>query len=159
MEIVEFTQEYARELVAWFSTQNESLMWGGRVFGWPLTESAVIARSLKPEVSFYMFTENEHMVGFIEFQRVSEKEMRFCRVAISPAMRGHGLGQAMVQLSIQQVKRISGVSFISLAVFQHNTVAKACYEKTGFQVVNREPSYKLFHGEKWPLYQMELVVT
>ena len=90
---------------------------------------------------------------------MSDNELRFCRVAIHPDQRGKGLGQSMIESALEAAKQIPDVTIISLAVFQQNIGAKRCYDKVGFQVVDKEPSVKEFNGKTWPLYQMELKLS
>ena len=95
----------------------------------------------------------------MEFQRMSDNELRFCRVAIHPNQRGKGFGQSMIESALDAAKQIPDVTTISLAVFQQNIGAKRCYDKAGFQVVDKEPKCKEFNGNTWPLYQMELKLS
>ncbi|NOH93197.1 GNAT family N-acetyltransferase [Vibrio sp. AIC-3] len=168
MEINRFKASDADEIVTWFTSLEDYVLWGGRTFGWPLEASSIIERSQEPHVELYTFSEssalselnsngnNSELIGFMEFQRMSDSELRFCRVAIHPNQRGKGFGQSMIESALDAAKQIPDVTTISLAVFQQNIGAKRCYDKAGFQVVDKEPSVKEFNGKTWPLYQMEL---
>ncbi|MEZ8285058.1 GNAT family N-acetyltransferase [Vibrio splendidus] len=168
MEINRFKASDAEEIVTWFTSLEDYVLWGGRTFGWPLEAASIIERSLEPQVELYTFSEsnalselssngnNSELIGFMEFQRMSNNELRFCRVAIHPNQRGKGFGQSMIESALEAAKQIPDVTTISLAVFQQNIGAKRCYDKAGFQVVDKEPSVKEFNGKTWPLYQMEL---
>ncbi|MFA0485710.1 MULTISPECIES: N-acetyltransferase [Vibrio] len=168
MEINRFKASDANEIVTWFTSLEDYVLWGGRTFGWPLEAASIIERSQEPQVELYTFSEssalselnsngnNSELIGFMEFQRMSDSELRFCRVAIHPNQRGKGLGQSMIESALDAAKQIPDVTTISLAVFQQNIGAKRCYDKAGFQVVDKEPSVKEFNGKTWPLYQMEL---
>lgn len=168
MEINRFKASDANEIVTWFTSLEDYVLWGGRTFGWPLEAASIIERSQEPQVELYTFSEssalselnsngnNSELIGFMEFQRMSDSELRFCRVAIHPNQRGKGFGQSMIESALDAAKQIPDVTTISLAVFQQNIGAKRCYDKAGFQVVDKEPSVKEFNGKTWPLYQMEL---
>ncbi|MEZ9653468.1 GNAT family N-acetyltransferase [Vibrio splendidus] len=168
MEINRFKASDAEEIVTWFTSLEDYVLWGGRTFGWPLEAESIIKRSQEPQVELYTFSEsnalselssngnNSELIGFMEFQRMSDNELRFCRVAIHPNQRGKGFGQSMIESALEAAKQIPDVTTISLAVFQQNIGAKRCYDKAGFQVVDKEPSVKEFNGKTWPLYQMEL---
>ncbi|WP_052880435.1 GNAT family N-acetyltransferase [Vibrio coralliirubri] len=171
MEINRFKASDANEIVTWFTSLEDYVLWGGRTFGWPLEAASIIERSLEPHVELYTFSEssalselssngnNSELIGFMEFQRMSDSELRFCRVAIHPNQRGKGLGQSMIESALDAAKQIPDVTTITLAVFKQNHGAKRCYDKAGFQVVNKEPSVKEFNGKTWPLYQMELKLS
>ncbi|PMO47317.1 GNAT family N-acetyltransferase [Vibrio splendidus] len=162
MEINRFKASDAEEIVTWFTSLEDYVLWGGRTFGWPLEATSIIERSQEPHVELYTFStpstnsNANELLGFMEFQRMSDSELRFCRVAIHPNQRGKGLGQSMIESALEAAKKIPDVTTISLAVFKQNHGAKRCYDKAGFQVVNKEPSVKEFNDKTWPLYQMEL---
>ncbi|CAH6830492.1 GNAT family N-acetyltransferase [Vibrio chagasii] len=171
MEINRFKASDADEIVTWFTSLEDYVLWGGRTFGWPLEASSIIERSQESHVELYTFSEssalselssngnNSELIGFMEFQRMSDSELRFCRVAIHPSQRGKGFGQSMIESALEAAKQIPDVTTISLAVFQQNHSAKRCYDKAGFQVVDKEPKFKEFNGNTWPLYQMELKLS
>lgn len=162
MEINRFKASDADEIVTWFTSLEDYVLWGGRTFGWPLEASSIIERSQEPHVELYTFSTSStnsntnDLLGFMEFQRMSNNELRFCRVAIHPNQRGKGLGQSMIESALDAAKKIPDVTTITLAVFKQNHGAKRCYDKAGFEVVDKEPSVKEFNGKTWPLYQMEL---
>ncbi len=165
MEINRFKASDADEIVTWFTSLEDYVLWGGRTFGWPLEAASIIERSQESHVELYTFSTSStnsnanDLLGFMEFQRMSDSELRFCRVAIHPNQRGKGLGQSMIESALDAAKQIPDVTTISLAVFQQNIGAKRCYDKAGFQVVDKEPKFKEFNGNTWPLYQMELKLS
>ncbi|MEZ9886629.1 GNAT family N-acetyltransferase [Vibrio splendidus] len=175
MEINRFKASDADEIVTWFTSLEDYVLWGGRTFGWPLEAASIIERSQEPHVELYTFSASksyfepnadsnansnaDDLLGFMEFQRMSDSELRFCRVAIHPNLRGKGLGQSMLETALEEAKQIPDVTTITLAVFKQNHGAKRCYDKAGFQVVDKEPSVKEFNGKTWPLYQMELKLS
>ena len=165
MEINRFKASDADEIVTWFTSLEDYVLWGGRTFGWPLEASSIIERSQEPHVELYTFSTSStnsntnDLLGFMEFQRMSDNELRFCRVAIHPNQRGKGLGQSMLETALKVAKEIPNVTTITLAVFKQNHGAKRCYDKAGYEVVDKEPSVKEFNGKTWPLYQMELKIS
>lgn len=171
MEINRFKDSDANEIVTWFTSLEDYVLWGGRTFGWPLEAASIIERSQEPQVELYTFSESSalselnsngnhtKLIGFMEFQRMSDSELRFCRVAIHPHHRGKGFGQSMIESALKAAKQIPDITTISLAVFQQNIGAKRCYDKAGFLVVDKEPKFKEFNGNTWPLYQMELKLS
>ncbi|PMO68894.1 GNAT family N-acetyltransferase [Vibrio splendidus] len=168
MEINRFKASDAEEIITWFTSQEDYILWGGRTFGWPLEAASIIERSQESHVELYTFSASKSysepntdsnandLLGFMEFQRMSDNELRFCRVAIHPNQRGKGLGQLMLETALEAAKEIPNITTITLAVFKQNHGAKRCYDKAGFQIVDKEPSVKEFNGKTWPLYQMEL---
>ncbi|MBW3696034.1 N-acetyltransferase [Vibrio sp. T187] len=154
MQLVPFEDEHASIVKDWFESKQDALMWGGRVFGWPLLSKAIIERSLANEIEFFVLMNQDELVGFIEFQTTSTNELRFCRVAVAPSSRGKGVGKVLIRAAIEKAKTNSDITVVTLAVFKNNVSAKKCYESIGFEVFDREPKYKVFDGQVWPLYQM-----
>jgi ribosomal protein S18 acetylase RimI-like enzyme len=155
MTLVSFEPKDASSIITWFTSKTESLAWGGRVFGWPLSTQAVVERSLYDTVAFYVLKHGAIIIGFIEIQTLSQFEKRLCRVAIAPSAQRRGNGRNLIQLAINLIKTDKNITTISLAVFKSNQSAFNCYQSVGFKVVDREPAFKVFDGAQWPLYQME----
>ncbi|EHH1220600.1 GNAT family N-acetyltransferase [Vibrio vulnificus] len=155
MNLRKFVAQDALEVISWFSTEKESLYWGGWMFGWPLSDAEIINRSELPEIEFLILSNGNATLGFIELQHISETEIRLCRVAINPEYRGLGFGRALIALSIAEVRKRKQFSVATLAVFADNVTAYNCYKSYGFVTVDKEPKFREFNGQKWPLIQME----
>lgn len=153
-----FSEHEAPEIASWFSTREESLLWGGRVFSWPIETADIIKRSQQKEIEFFTLSNGSDVLGFIELQHVCSNEMRLCRVAVSPRFRGQGMGKALVSLSLEEIKKRKQYQVVTLAVFTKNKTAHSCYKSLGFVAVDKEPRFKEFSGERWPLVQMETVL-
>ncbi|HAS8178503.1 TPA: N-acetyltransferase, partial [Vibrio vulnificus] len=104
---------------------------------------------------FLILSNGNDRLGFIELQYISETEIRLCRVAINPEYRGLGFGRALIALSIAEVRKRKRFSVATLAVFADNVTAYNCYKSYGFVTVDKEPKFREFNGQKWPLIQME----
>ncbi|MFM2589662.1 GNAT family N-acetyltransferase [Vibrio sp. TBV020] len=155
MNLRKFAAQDALEVISWFSTEKESQYWGGWMFGWPLSEAEMVSRSELPEIEFLVLSDGNDRHGFIELQHISETEIRLCRVAINPEYRGRGFGRALIALSIEEVRKREQFNVVTLAVFAENVTAYNCYKSYGFVTVDKEPKFREFNGQKWPLIQME----
>jgi len=150
---------HAAKIIPWFKNKDDSLLWGGRVFGWPLCETEIINRSCADNIQFFVLVDSDSQVqGFIELQQMSLTEMRLCRVAVNPIKRGAGVGKHLIQASLSKIAHFPQIEVVTLAVYKSNVVAKKCYDSIGFQVTDKQPMFKVFDGEVWPLYQMEIVL-
>ncbi|HAS8627264.1 TPA: N-acetyltransferase [Vibrio vulnificus] len=150
-----FTEHDAPEISSWFSTREDSLLWGGRIFNWPIDTAEIVRRSCQKEIEFFTLSNGSDVLGFIELQQISSEEIRLCRVAVSPKFRGQGIGKALVGLSLEEIKQRKLYQVVTLAVFTKNITAHNCYKTLGFVAVDKEPKFKEFGGDKWPLVQME----
>ena len=158
MYLRQFKGNEAVEISSWFSTYKEAILWGGRVFSWPIAANEIIKRSLQQEIEFFTLSEGDEIFGFIELQHIGLTEMRLCRVAVSPKYRGQGLGKTLVRLSIAEIQQRNQYQIVSLAVFTQNITAHNCYRSLGFVAVDKEPKFKQVGGESWPLIQMEMAL-
>ncbi|QUM89761.1 GNAT family N-acetyltransferase [Moritella sp. 36] len=158
MQLKRFSKEVASEIITWFPTQKQSLLWGGRVFGWPIEASEIIERSEHSNLEFYTLADGNDALGFIEQQKISETEMRLCRIVVSPYHRGKGLGKKLVQLSLNEIQQRRTYKTVTLGVFTENVSAYNCYKSLGFVAIDKEPKFKEFGGEKWPWVQMEIAL-
>lgn len=155
MNLRKFVAQDSTEVISWFSTEKESLLWGGWMFGWPLSETEMVNRSQLPEIEFMVLSSGNDKLGFIELQHISETEIRLCRIVINPEYRGLGYGRSLIALSIAEVRKREQFKIATLAVFAENVAAYNCYKSYGFISVDKEPKFREFNGQKWPLLQME----
>ncbi|EOI6606449.1 GNAT family N-acetyltransferase [Vibrio parahaemolyticus] len=155
MNLRKFVSQDALAVISWFSSEKESLYWGGWMFGWPLSEAELVNRSKLPEIEFLILSNGNERLGFIELQHINETEIRLCRVVINPEYRGLGFGRVLIALSIAEVRKRKQFSIATLAVFADNVAAYNCYKSYGFVTVDKEPKFREFNGQKWPLIQME----
>ncbi|HHF3262348.1 TPA: GNAT family N-acetyltransferase [Vibrio diabolicus] len=155
MYLRQFREHDASEVSSWFLTREDSLLWGGRVFSWPIETEEIVRRSRQKEVDLFILSNGIDVLGFIELQQISSEEMRLCRVAVSPKFRGQGMGKTLVSLSLDEIKQRKQYQVVTLAVFTKNITAHNCYKTLGFVAVDKEPKFKEFGGERWPLVQME----
>lgn len=60
-------------------------------------------------------------------------------VAVLPAARGQGCGDALLRAGIAQVRRWEGVTSLHLGVMQTQEAARRLYERHGFRVWGTQP--------------------
>ena len=87
---------------------------------------------------------NVGMIWIASQQRGAQRTAFIYNIVIAEAQRGKGYGrQAM--LAVEEKVKALGLDTISLHVFGHNLVARALYEKVGYEVTNVLMSKKLTH--------------
>ncbi len=66
-------------------------------------------------------------------------ELRIGYVLVDPSRRGAGVGKAMLRLGLSFAFELYRATKVTLAVFENNVSARACYEGIGFtETGNRE---------------------
>ena len=70
-------------------------------------------------------------------------------VMVDPAVRGKGIGKAMLKLALEYAFGITKADAVHLRVFTENTRAVRCYERIGFTTESTEPDAFSFQEESW----------
>lgn len=78
-------------------------------------------------------------------------------IILSPACRGKGTGQELVNLAARWAFWFLGAERLTLGVFDNNPAARRCYEAAGFRAVGEKSC--LIDGELWPCTEMERLRT
>jgi len=81
----------------------------------------------------------DNVDGFIVYSRVLD-EVSVHNIAVRASRQGQGLGQLLLQGSLEQMKR-AGAARCLLEVRQSNTVALRLYEGNGFAVDGERNNY------------------
>lgn len=118
----------------------------GYFFDMNTTVDAFTARlgseGLSPRLSVVAFTEGRP-VGFIlnGVRQVGDKKIAWNGgTGVAPEFRGHGVGRAMMQASLD-IYREEQVNFATLEAISQNETAIALYQKMGYQLVDRLAVY------------------
>jgi ribosomal protein S18 acetylase RimI-like enzyme len=61
-----------------------------------------------------------------------------CGVAVTPELRGRGIGRELMQIARQQAEN-HGYDRLSLVVFEENRTAVGLYQDLGYKVIKRAP--------------------
>lgn len=150
-----FGEDDAPLLCSWIPDARANFLWGGPAFPYPLQVEAVCEHIAKPEVTPFLLIEDGEPVGYIDLYQVTPEEIRLCRVLVAhPQSRGKGWGKQLVKLALQVAKERKAVKRVSLAVFDQNEAAKACYQSLGFKVLPEETKVRRFGEENWTLLRM-----
>jgi len=81
----------------------------------------------------------DEVVGYIVFWLIRD-DVQVNNIAVHPACRGLGLGEAMLRFAIAKV-RAAGAEFMTLEVRQSNAAALALYKKIGFEILGTRKGY------------------
>jgi len=86
-----------------------------------------------------MALKGDQPVGFA-LARIAADEAELLSIAVSPQMRGQGLGRALL-LGIVVVLKEAKVQTLFLEVASDNAAARHIYEKIGFTRIGKRPKY------------------
>ncbi|MDR4889809.1 GNAT family protein [Fredinandcohnia sp. QZ13] len=137
-----FERSDFRQLIDWIETPQFLLQWGGPAFEYPLTDSQLEkymenANSSTSEALIYKVLDKEAgtTIGHISLGKIDwrNKSARVGKVLIGDkSARGKGIGQQMIKEVLKIAFDDLKLHRVSLAVFDFNHSAIACYEKAGF---------------------------
>lgn len=120
------------EIVSWFPTRNDVVVWGGPKIPDPLT-SDWLAEEFEKSRHWVWADENGALCG-VFCLLPKDAGVHLTRFAVAPNMRGRGLARPMVQ-EIIFVAQLSGARQLTLRVYGSNAKARHLYDDAGFQIV------------------------
>jgi GNAT superfamily N-acetyltransferase len=151
MELREARSTDAPNIVLWFPTRAETLLWAGANAPDPLTSTWVIEEFGKYR-HWVWVDGNREIMGIFALVFREEGHMRLARFALSPKIRGQRLAIGFLQ-EIITLARSLGAKQLSLNVYGSNRVARRAYESVGFQISSERVAKEDSSGVN---YQMAL---
>ena len=148
-----YKPEDADTILSWSRDERSFYQWSAGVMGaYPLTREAfAFVEGLMP---FTAFGESG-IIGFFTLRETEPGTLRFGFVIVDPALRGQGIGRAMLAQGLRFAFELYGAERAVLGVFENNSAAAACYRAAGFRDVTPEPAetYTIL-GEVWRCREM-----
>lgn len=134
MQLVPATAIHYPLLMQWVDSAEKTRLWAGPHFPFPLTESAFISECIASDVQSFVLVNNQaEMLAFGGFYSWLEK-CHLCRLIVSPAHRGQGIIQMLLEQLIAEGKKQLAVTTASLIVMKDNPVALRAYQRFGFSI-------------------------
>jgi ribosomal-protein-alanine N-acetyltransferase len=104
---------------------------GSQINPWSESQFAALGRGAGSGAeTVLVLDDNGQAIGYVVFAQVLD-EASIHRIAIHPEQRGLGMGKALLQSAMEQMRR-AGARRCLLEVRQSNTVALRMYEANGF---------------------------
>jgi predicted GNAT superfamily acetyltransferase len=130
-----FSESQLAELMTWFPDRTSCQTWGGPGFRHPFTaETFRDDARLDSLPSWAMITPDGTLAAFGQYYpRLGRCHLS--RLAVAPALRGHGIGTSLVRELCRQGGAELGVGSYSLFVLPGNEPAERLYRRLGFSAV------------------------
>lgn len=124
-------------LMSWFPDAHACRVWGGPPFRFPFTPVTFREDAKVDSLPTWMLVDAGEMVAFGQYYlRIGRCHLG--RLAVSPRLRGHGIGAALVRELCARGAAELGMDEFSLFVLPDNERARRLYERLGF-VPDRYP--------------------
>lgn len=99
-------------------------------FSVPFKESDILSYLEESYWRFFVARDKDKILGYVSFTIIID-EISICNVAVSPAYRRQGIGNALIEYLLSYAKKM-GVKKLFLEVRESNISAISLYEKFGF---------------------------
>jgi RimJ/RimL family protein N-acetyltransferase len=125
------------ELMSWFPDAQQCRTWGGTEFHFPFTPETFRADSKIDEIASWSLAGDDGPLAAFGQCYVRIERCHFGRLAVSPDMRGGGLGTRLIRELTAWGFAEFGARELSLFVSMNNEAAHRLYLRLGF----RETAY------------------
>ncbi len=162
IELKPFGEEDFEKLISWVDSKELLLQFAGYVFEYPLTEEQLVAyiSDEKRHAFKVVNPQTNETIGHAEIYLLEPKVALLCRILIGKEeYRGKGLGQQIMHQLIASAFEMPDVEMAELNVFDWNTPAIKCYEKTGFRINPDKIKTAEVNGAIWTAINMTLRKT
>jgi RimJ/RimL family protein N-acetyltransferase len=129
----------ADEMATWFVDLTDLAIWGGPKVRFPLTADQLAAwiaegANPTPRLCFTAVDADDRPVGHVQFLHdPAQRWARLGRFGIAPALRGQGLGRALLEHAMAYAFNELAVEHLALAVAPENERAHRLYLSCGFR--------------------------
>ncbi len=94
----------------------------------------------REECIFLKASLKDKTVGYVLALRESNDEGHIISIAVKDSYKGKGIGGKLLEAAEQELAK-RGAKIIRLEVSEKNTIARRLYERHGYKVIARLPSY------------------
>lgn len=154
MSLVPFQPQHYNTLIDWIDSEQLNYLWGGECYTFPLTTEQIEGHCSKDVVLPFLFEYKGRYTGYVELYQERADCFRICRVLISSEYLGQGLSSKMLQALMDYAQTNFDISELKLGVFEHNQIARQCYQSLGFHVDSIEQGTRSYAGKPWNLVLM-----
>jgi RimJ/RimL family protein N-acetyltransferase len=167
IELKYFETSDFQQLTSWIETPEFLLQWGGTNFSFPLNEEQLenyLKDANKGDSNALVYSvinkETGAVIGHISLGKIdrNNKSARVGRVLVGDkSVRGKGIGQQMMTEILKVAFDELNLHRVSLGVFDFNSSAIACYEKSGFVKEGLLRDAGKMDDEYWNLWEMSIL--
>lgn len=159
IQLTSFTEKDFDQLIAWVDSSELLITIAGNYFSYPL---------IKEQLHKYLLDEKSHsfnivdtdankVVGHAELVNMNNGLYKIDKLLIGDKdQRGKGTGEKVMNLLVQYAFENLNASTVELNVFDWNTSAIRCYEKTGFKINEAKSALFKVGDKEWLALNMQV---
>lgn len=157
-----FKKSDFKQLIGWIGSEDFLIQWSGNAFTYPLNEQQ-LEKYIESEntLAFKVIDEDsKNVVGHISLGQIDNinKSARIGKVLVGDTkMRGRSIGKHMMNAVLQVAFEELKLHRVTLGVYDFNTSAISCYEKTGFVKEGLLRESKKVGETYWNLWEMSML--
>jgi RimJ/RimL family protein N-acetyltransferase len=162
-----FQQGDFAQLIQWIHNEELLMNWSGSLFRFPLSAESlewyIRDTNIIDDSDAFVYKavdDGGNTIGHISLGGISWKNRsgRINRVLIGDtATRSKGCCQKMIKALLKIAFDELKLHRVSLGVYEANTAATRCYEKTGFVTEGIQRDILLFNGNWWSMKEMSML--
>jgi GNAT superfamily N-acetyltransferase len=129
-----FVEADDAEVTSWFADAGELRFFAGARLRWPLDTGQWRSIRLDPSVTAWtgVFGDDPTPIAHAEMIADSADHALLARLAVTPKLRGQGVGRAMMPILLSKA-RDAGFTSVTLAIHPDNSTAIRAYRSFGFE--------------------------
>ena len=151
-----------KQLINWIDSEEFLIQWSGNAFTYPLNEQQLenYIESSNTLAFKVIDEESKKVVGHISLGQIDNinKSARIGKVLVGDTkMRGRSIGKHMMKAVLQVAFEELKLHRVTLGVYDFNTSAISCYEKTGFVKEGLLRESKKVGETYWNVWEMSML--
>ncbi|HEX5150363.1 MAG TPA: GNAT family protein [Parafilimonas sp.] len=159
IQLMSFAEKDFERFVSWIDSKELLITIAGNYFSYPLIADQL--RTYLDDEKSYSFnivdTDENKIIGHAEICETGSKIFKIDKLLIgNRSSRGKGLCYPVMQALVHHAFTQLHASMVELNVFDWNTAAIKCYEKTGFKINAGKTAFFEAGDKKWIALNMQI---
>ena len=159
IQLTTFTEKDFDQLIAWVDNSELLITIAGSYFSYPLTKEQLRKYLLDEKSHSFNIadTDANKVVGHAELVNMGNDLYKIDKFLIGDkGQRGKGTGEKVMNLLVQYAFEKLNATTVELNVFDWNTSAIRCYEKTGFKINEAKSAIFKVGDKEWLALNMTI---
>lgn len=159
IQLTTFTEKDFDQFIAWVDNHELLVTIAGNYFSFPLTKEQLHKYLLDEKSHSFNIvdTDANKVVGHAELVNMNNNVYKIDKLLIGDKhQRGKGTGEKVMRELVQYVFDKLHATTVELNVFDWNTSAIHCYEKTGFKINHAKSATFKVGDKEWLALNMQI---